>query len=528
MTGETFMYKYLIVDDEPLIRMGTRKKLETLSEQITCIGEADNGEHAIQLINISAPDIIILDMEMPVMNGTQLLPYLTEHFPDIQLIVISGYKSFDYIKHAIANNVIDYILKPFTEEQIQQTILQAIERIETSESIHAQIRTMEEHRDLAYYEHDIQLLQNLLLDYPVADTNLHSQELSFLKNSGSFCLLLLYTPAPAEDLKLKEHLIQLGFSEIILYLPHPVNPCLRVFIVSMPERASYKPQALYMRFIDEFTDYIETFDTVSYWGVSEIVQELEQLHTTYSQCCTALGSMPVKQAYPSCYIYDAEAAETTHEIHWEKTDEFLFRLETGDMDKVCELLLGLQDFYSSVADFTLADVKYHYHQLTENCAVILEQYLNQPSPSGSMHNIVNEMFSLTELHSYYTRFFLNLSEMLKPGNVYAMQNTIEQIKIYTQRNYHKNITVDFLASLFYMNSSYLSHLFRRQTGQKYVQYLNEIRIKKAKELLLTTDRKLYQIARTVGYDNSKYFFRVFKKLEGITPEQFRMNEHPKA
>ena len=72
-----------------------------------------------------------------------------------------------------------------------------------------------------------------------------------------------------------------------------------------------------------------------------------------------------------------------------------------------------------------------------------------------------------------------------------------------------------------MNSSYLSHLFRRQTGEKYVQYLNGIRIAKAKDLLLTTDRKLYQIARSVGYDNVKYFFRVFKKWEGITPEQYR-------
>ena len=119
------------------------------------------------------------------------------------------------------------------------------------------------------------------------------------------------------------------------------------------------------------------------------------------------------------------------------------------------------------------------------------------------------------------RFFENLSTMLKPQSVYAIQDTIEQIKIYTQRNYQKNLTVDFLASLFYMNSSYLSHLFRRQTGEKYVQYLNGIRIAKAKDLLLTTDRKLYQIARSVGYDNVKYFFRVFKKWEGITPEQYR-------
>lgn len=186
------MYNYLIVDDEPLIRMGTLKKLESLSDRICCIGEADNGRQAIDLTEQFAPDLIILDMEMPVMNGTALLSYLSENHPDIQLIVISGYKSFDYIKHAIANNAIDYILKPFTEEQIKKTVLQALERIETSASIHAQLQVSEEQREIAFYEHDIWLLQNLILDYGISDTEIHSKKLSFIRNSERFLLLLFY------------------------------------------------------------------------------------------------------------------------------------------------------------------------------------------------------------------------------------------------------------------------------------------------------------------------------------------------
>lgn len=105
------MYQFIIVDDEPLIRLGTLKKLEPLKDQIHCSGEAGNGKQALKLIEEFHPDLVILDMEMPVMDGTQLLPFLAEHYPDMQLIVISGYKSFDYIKYAISANVIDYILK---------------------------------------------------------------------------------------------------------------------------------------------------------------------------------------------------------------------------------------------------------------------------------------------------------------------------------------------------------------------------------------------------------------------------------
>lgn len=141
-----------------------------------------------------------------------------------------------------------------------------------------------------------------------------------------------------------------------------------------------------------------------------------------------------------------------------------------------------------------------------------------------MQAIVNTLFSLEEIQTYYTQFFLNITSLLKNQSIYSTGELelIDQIRFYMQRNYQKDITQEFIASLFYMNRSYLSQLFKKQTNQKFVDYLNEIRIEKAKDLLLHSDRKMYQIARSVGYDNTKYFFRIFKKKNGLSPEQFRM------
>ena len=306
-----------------------------------------------------------------------------------------------------------------------------------------------------------------------------------------------------------------------VYLPHPANPQLGFFILALPNDAFFAPQDFYTKFTQDFISYLHTFNTVSYWGLSNTISEIGQLYLAFEHACTALNSMPVTQTSSRSYIWHPGLGTDLQEISWEKKEEFLFRVEAGMTEEVGSLLLSLHTYYQETKSLSLADVKYHYHQLTQDCLLILKQYLHQSTSSQSMQNIIKEMFTVEELYQYYRQFFSNLSEMLKPQSVYAVEDTIEKIKIYIQRNSHKNLTVEFLASLFYMNSSYLSHLFRKTTGEKFAQYVNAVRIEKAKDLLASTDRKLYQIAKAVGYDNSKYFFRVFKKYEGMTPEQYR-------
>lgn len=123
-----------------------------------------------------------------------------------------------------------------------------------------------------------------------------------------------------------------------------------------------------------------------------------------------------------------------------------------------------------------------------------------------MQAIVNTLFTIEDIKKYYEQFFLNVTNMLRDKSVYTTNELIDRILIYIQRNYQRNLTEEFIASLFYLNRSYLSQLFRQKTGEKFIDYLNDIRIDKAKELLVSTDRKMYQIAKSAGYNNTKYFF----------------------
>lgn len=157
----------------------------------------------------------------------------------------------------------------------------------------------------------------------------------------------------------------------------------------------------------------------------------------------------------------------------------------------------------------------------------MEHYYNPfgKRQSLSEKNIWENLFFTEDIKNYYIQLYTNLSSFLEHHNDYLSNDIIENVKTYLKFHYRNDITLDLLSTLFYVNPTYLSHLFRKKTGEKLIDYLNQVRVEKAKELLLDPSKKMYQIARAVGYDNVKYFFRVFRKWTGQTPNQYRASHN---
>ena len=212
------MYRFILIDDEELIRKGTLKKLEPLSDLIVCVGEADNGQSAVKMIEEVKPDFVITDMQMPVMHGLDLLPYLVGHHPDISLIVISGFRDFDYIKMAISSNAVEYLLKPFSAEDIQKTVKELIASFESKSKLTNHIRSIEEEKELSYYDYDLATLKGLILGYHTTFSELRSEKLNRINRTHRFILFSLnYINAAIQD-RIKDWLVENGFGELALYL----------------------------------------------------------------------------------------------------------------------------------------------------------------------------------------------------------------------------------------------------------------------------------------------------------------------
>lgn len=519
------MYTYIIVDDESLIRKGAVKKLSSISDRVTCIGEARDGREALELIETLNPDIIITDMNMPVMDGGQFLPEITRKYPGKHIIVISGYKDFEYTRHAIKANAVDYILKPFRKEDLIESVENAIRLIEDSTLMQKQLVSNKTEKENAQYEYDITMLKNSILGYHTTEVRLTSEKLNFINDTHNLVLVTLHSESPLAEETLQNFLKENGFGDLALYLQHIHNQNLGFMILFIPQRSALGTRDLCSQVVNSLASLFTDSHSIVSYGISEGHTSLTELHDAFIETVKALNHMSVTEQGKTCF-YKEIASDSNLIIDWKRSEELMFRIEAGMTDKIPSLLDDLFRYFTELPRCTLYDAKNYLFSLADRTKLIMTRYLEQVDPNSvnsSVQNILNTMFSLNEIKQYYLQFFTNISNVLSEKSVYATDNTIEKMKIYIERNYQKDLTIEFVSSLLYMNRSYLSHLFKEKTGDTFINYLNSVRLLKAKQLLEDTDKKLYYIAKSVGYDNVKYFFRVFKKYEKMTPEQYRNN-----
>ncbi|MBQ1311647.1 MAG: helix-turn-helix domain-containing protein [Blautia sp.] len=380
----------------------------------------------------------------------------------------------------------------------------------------------QEEKEAALYEYDIQVLQNLILGYHTEKATLSSQKLMFINQAHRSALFTAYFEKTPEDGLIRNFSETRQMGDLLIVIPDPNDRQTLFLLLFLPGDNVLSAQPYLRKTAEELVSFLEHQGYPCLLGISSVHSDLSQLKDAFLESTGALNRQPVSSAFlPG--VYENQDTEQRL-IHWDRQDEFLFRIESGSSEETAVLTDLLFQYYESVPDFTLADAKYHCYLLSVECRRLLSDYLNQPdarNDSESMQNVTRHIFRIAELKKYYRQFFLNLAGLMKEQTVYSQEDVIENIRIYMERNYQKDLTQEFISCLFYINRSYLSTLFKARTGEKFVDYLNNIRIEKAKELLSGSDRRMYQIAKSVGYDNVKYFFRIFKKKTGMTPEQFR-------
>lgn len=501
------MIKILVVDDEKIERNGIRFLLKQVGIDAE-ISEATNGVKALEILEEKKMDLLLTDIKMPFMDGMTLIQNVVEKYKEMKIIIFSGYGEFEYAKRAMMYNVNNYILKPVDPKEFESTMKKVLKEIE------------DERLDRELQEESIQFVrEHLLLSVinGVKPEELLNQSeklisLDFLEQYR--CMMLIEFDREffgRKGLEFKEEIVK-NSDAAFQYL----NLNQQQGILLLGEGQQIERREIAARLLQDIECL---YGEQCYIAVSEYAEKPLDL----SVCYEKLEALMENKFYqPDSRIFldnedNSDLAEPTIE------DDMLVKQLRQDI-KVKDMV-GLREHFDLFCEkyrgkkvFSQMYVKFVFSNLMKDIYDIL--------PGNK-----REEFNAAVDRVYRANDFSEVMNILQEGielleaafsvNSQTMHREIETVKQYIYANYDKELSVDMLAEQVFMAPSYLSHIFKKETGQNLSKFIKSLRMEKAKEMLLESHNKIVTISYAVGYPNVSYFCQSFREYFGVSPQKFR-------
>lgn len=517
------MKSVFIADDELIIRQGLKCIIEWEELGFEIIGEASNGEDALHFIRQHCPDVVMLDIRMPKMNGLDVVNAIRKDGYKGKVIILSGYSDFKYAQTAIRYGVEYYLTKPIDDDELYTTIKEIGEKLEQE---YVQEENLEQYKAIArnIILNDLLLGKKVSSNYDATQLNLDATEYQVViyekynRNAPdlpySFAELLKVTN---EDNNTYEHL-SLEHNEIILLKGAFILKKFQNFLEHY-EREQ-KPQ--------ENSPLDSLF--IAY---GRVVNSLHDIHISYKEAARLMHRRFYCEHRQHTIGYDQLPELTdaerkhislTNESLQDYCERLIGYIQTAKRNQVAETLNELEHELYCVPD-TIPSVKLFltdlYLSIKEKLSHLYHN-ANIPFPGNTeIINCIGEKYYLFEIILFFTEQFEMIMRCI--GNP-SSSSVMDDIIHYIEHNYMDNIKLETIAPLFGYNSSYLGKIFNKKVGMGFNMFVDQVRINHSKELLLNTDLKVYEIAEKVGYRNVDYFHTKFKKYVNQSPAEYRKQD----
>ncbi|WP_226035118.1 response regulator [Aquibacillus saliphilus] len=513
--------KAIIIDDEIHVREGLILLAEWENFGITTILEAADGLEAIKLIREHEPEIIFTDMNMPKCDGIELIKWIRTENINSKTIAVSGYDDFKYMKNAIMYGVFDYLLKPIHKNDLNETLMKAVEEWKKKNSL----RLFNKSNDQVVWDH---LLSDVLdkpkLTIPIIEDIEKEYHLDVSHEPFTVALLSIRMHRTKKD----QENMGVVFSSILSICNEAIS--------------RYKKGIAFrnMNKEDEIVLLLWKLNDEHY-VINQIISQIKQ--ATNLHCTIALGQqfLQLVDAYQSArQIYDKHNLiemnsqtilstipknDQKHIKHLlDYSEEIKWAIQSGSMEQLDKVLKQIYVSSEKNEIFTMEQLELWESQFDILKKHWLKEYeINKHSDlyKGNDYWDDHGCFDFTRFQEEKRKEFNGLLEMIFQVNFKKEKNSVLLIEEYLRNNYQKDITLSDISEQFYLSREYISRKFKQQFNKTITDYVTALRIEKAKELLENPYLKVYEIASSVGYLNDKYFIKVFKKTVGITPKEFQ-------
>lgn len=496
------MYKVFIADDEPMAVDMIRKILEKNCPDFEVCGTADNGRDASNKVRDLNPDVVMTDIEMPLVNGIDIARTIYEEMPDTMCVIISGYENFSYAQGAIRANVVDYILKPVIPSTIRKTMENIREKL-----------------DRRLYEK-----RNRAIKAICSGENLTSTELTNLFPYKKLMLGMIrknglpihFGPFAGKEIYSSENesFVVYGRDEMESLYIIPVNmmnkESMYEYLVKMGERIS-----------DE-TDYI----TGIYFSVplppEDLSSRIHDMYNVLDRTCT-IGRTQILEV-SNHWLDHRKNVDTTMSG---KDEDLFFKsaesmMQLGNTDALRKAIIAAYDRWDK-EKLTQYQIKYYTFRLR----YLIDYYLGISSDNAVEEEyLLNDLFtnsvSVKDLvRSLLEIFFKDSESERKKAPKLDSPEFFHEIETYMKNNMKEALSLQGICKTFCVSQTYISKMFRKYSGLSFNQKLTEIRIEQAKEMMKQNpDIYIKDVAAVVGYADQFYFSRVFRSYTGKSPSEY--------
>lgn len=518
------MYKVLIVEDEIFVRLGIKMSVEWKKLDMEVIGDVANGKQALEIYEKEHPDIVMTDLKMPVMDGMELIRRIREKDSTTRILILSCLEEFHLVKQAISMDVSDYILKlTMTQEDMERILLKTKDELDllTERKREWGGNSEEERRKILrdFFYYDTFSKENL-------KSRLERLELPFGENNLLMAVLEIDAYDQLQQRFKDEYgvLVSSAFLNVLNELLQEYGRGMviedrgkRYILITEQENVTQKADAerFFLQFLRRIKKtllvYFRTDVTV---GVSRLYDGYENLRTMYQQCSHCLDEK-FYHSLGEILLYSDIRKEDRGEIVSEKLSkgttgknrdermESLMRqgAEAFRQNPVPEVLMH---FFAHVVHLEMDNVIMESHKRFE----ITDEYVRK----------MERAETLDQLLELYQDLRYQLYENPQGQKI---NKTVSAIINYISKNYGRNMPLEEIADAVGLSANYICSLFKKEMGVNLFSYLMEYRINRAKELLLSTNLKSYEIAEKTGFSDESYFSRSFKRVTGQSPIEFK-------
>ena len=537
------MLRTFLAEDEIVVRENIKKMVPWEQYGFELVGEASDGEMALPLIKKLKPDLLITDIKMPFMDGLTLCKVVKKEFPDIKIVILSGYDDFNYAKEAIGIGVEDYLLKPITKNAFLERLCEIRSRYEHEKSqreyyeqFHREMQEYEQNSSRDFFEGLISGTMDMGEMYERAD----KLGLDIVAEAYNILIFTLESENAAAGQSETYSEWEARALEKIegLFADHSYAMLFRNNVFSygvLVKEQKDNPGKNTRDCVESIQDILSDAPAGQPWFIAagEPVERLSNMKHSYNTA---------GQTYARRYLYDGHILyyRDLKEEELAKDDgRYLKKVDINAMDPaIIQKFLGsglkeetgnfVRDYFHAIGKEPMTSMVFRSYVILNVCFSVLS-FLNRMGycasaleESDTEDALEQGGASMEAAMAYAEKILQKAIEIRDENSGNKNRDILEHSIEYIKTHYmDENMSLNAVAQVANISANHFSALFSQNIGQTFIEYLTGIRMEHAKELLRCTGKRASEIALEVGYKDSHYFSYLFKKTQGMTPSDYR-------